>query len=111
VPRDDLEAFSQVGLNAVTPDKDLVAVTTRRFKYILDFKLGTEELYDLDSDSGETRNIAEANIGLASEFHEKALRFRKIETARRMGVSPAAKIDDELRRQLESLGYLERAPR
>lgn len=106
-PGDDLEAFSQVGLNGVAPDKDLLALTTREFKYILDFQRGTEELYDLGSDPRETENVADANRALASEFKEKALRFRRIETAKRIGVSRGAEIDEELKKQLQSLGYVE----
>ena len=103
---DDLEAFSQVGLNGVARDRDLIAVTTREFKYILDFESGTEELYDLTDDPGETRNVAGANHGVARGLKEKALRFRRIETAKRIGVVPGAEIDDDLREQLQSLGYL-----
>jgi arylsulfatase A-like enzyme len=58
VERQDLVAFSQVGLNDAAPDKDLIAVTTPEYGYILDLVSGDEELYDLKSDPGETRNAA-----------------------------------------------------
>jgi len=103
---EDLEAFSQVGRNGVALDRDLIAVTTREFKYILDFESGTEELYDLTADLGETRNVAGVNLALTREFKEKALRFRRIETAKRIDVAPGAEIDEELRKQLRALGYL-----
>ena len=103
---EDLEAFSQVGRNGVALDRDLIAVTTREFKYILDFESGTEELYDLTADLGETRNVAGVNPALTKEFKEKALRFRRIETAKRIDVAPGAEIDEELRKQLRALGYL-----
>jgi arylsulfatase A-like enzyme len=103
---DDLEAFSQAGLNGVAKDKDLLAVTTKEFKYILDFASGIEELYDLTVDPGETRNVAAVNPGVVREFNEKALRFRRIEAAKRIGVIPGTEIDEELREQLRSLGYL-----
>jgi arylsulfatase A-like enzyme len=103
---EDLEAISQVGGNDGARDKDLFAVTTKEFKYILDFQSGAEELYDLRADPEETRNVADANPGLAREFKSKALRFRAIETARRQGVVPGVEIDEELREQLRALGYL-----
>ena len=103
---EDLEAFSQVGRNGVALDGDLIAVTTKEFKYILDFESGTEELYDLTADLGETRNVAGVNPALTREFKEKALRFRRIETAKRIDVAPGAEIDEELRKQLRALGYL-----
>jgi arylsulfatase A-like enzyme len=103
---EDLEAISQVGGNDGARDKDLFAVTTKEFKYILDFQSGAEELYDLRADPEETRNVSDANPGLAREFKSKALRFRAIETARRQGVVPGVEIDEELREQLRALGYL-----
>jgi arylsulfatase A-like enzyme len=105
-PGEDLEAVSQVGLNDVAPDRDLFAVTTPKFKYILDFKTGAEELYDLRADPGETRNLAASSPAAARVLKEKAERFRRIETGKRIGIVPETEIDQELREQLRSLGYL-----
>ncbi len=101
---DDLDSLSQVGLNDVAPDKDLVALSTRKYKYILDFHSGEEELYDLIVDPGETFNLAPVQPDLASEYREYVLRFRK--NAKRLGAAPDAAIDPELEEQLRSLGYL-----
>jgi arylsulfatase A-like enzyme len=104
--KEDLEAVSQVGLNDMPPEKDLLAVTTPTFKYIVDFIAGAEELYDLRADPGETRNLVAANPAAAREFHEKAQQFRRMGAAKRMGRVPEAEIDEELKEQLRSLGYL-----
>jgi arylsulfatase A-like enzyme len=103
--KEDLEAVSQVGLD-LRPRKDLLAVTTPAFKYIVDFVTGSEELYDLSADPGETRNLAAASPAVTREFREKAHRFRKMGAARRLEGIPEAEIDEELREQLRSLGYL-----
>lgn len=103
---DSLEAFSQVGLNGVAPDKDLVAVTTKELKYILDFESGARELYDLTTDPKEMRNVADDNPALVRELEARARRFRAVEAAKRLGFVPGAEIDEELREQLRSLGYL-----
>ena len=103
---DDLEAFSQVGLNGVAPDKDLIALTTKELKYILDFESGARELYDLTTDPEELRNVADENPALVRELEAKARRFRAVEAAKRIGFVPGAEIDEELREQLRSLGYL-----
>ena len=60
----------------------------------------------MTADLGETRNVAGVNPALTREFKEKALRFRRIETAKRIDVAPGAEIDEELRKQLRALGYV-----
>jgi arylsulfatase A-like enzyme len=81
-------------------------VTTKEFKYILDFQSGAEELYDLRADPEETRNVAEANPDRVRAFKSEALSFRAHESARRGGVVEGAEIDEELKEQLRALGYL-----
>jgi arylsulfatase A-like enzyme len=103
---EDLLAISQVGGNDGARDKDLFAVTTKEFKYILDFQSGAEELYDLRADPEETRNVAEANPDRVRAFKSEALSFRAHESARRGGVVEGAEIDEELKEQLRALGYL-----
>jgi arylsulfatase A-like enzyme len=104
--KEDLEAVSQVRVDDRRPARDLLAVTTPSFKYVVDFISGAEELYDLKADPGETRNLAAANPAAAREFRERAQRFRRTQAAKRMGIVPEAEIDEELREQLRSLGYL-----
>jgi arylsulfatase A-like enzyme len=106
VERQDLVAFSQVGLNDAAPDKDLIAVTTPEYGYILDLVSGDEELYDLKSDPGEARNVATSNPAVAKRFREDVLRFRKIQAAKRSSIIEGVELDDELKEQLRSLGYL-----
>ena len=106
VERQDLMAFSQVGLNDAAPDKNLIAATTPEHKYILDLVSGDEELYDLNLDPGETRNVATSHPDVARKFREEVLRFRRIQMAKRSTIVEGVEIDDELREQLRSLGYL-----
>lgn len=104
--RKDLLAFSQVGLNDAAPDKNLIAVTTPEHNYILDLVSGEEELYDLNLDPEETRNVATSNPAVARRFREEILRFRRIQMAKRSTIIEGVEIDDDLREQLRSLGYL-----
>ena len=106
VERQDLMAFSQVGLNDAAPGKNLLAVTTPEHKYILDLVSGDEELYDLKLDPGETRNLSTSNQAIARRFREEVLQSRRIQMAKRSTIVEGVEIDDELREQLRSLGYL-----
>ncbi len=104
--QEDLEAFSQLGPGRRAPTRDLIAFTTPSLKYILDFESGVEELYDLVSDPGETRNLAVANRAMLLELREKASRFRITQRARRAVAVSQSEIDEELEEQLRALGYL-----
>ncbi len=105
-PLDDLDAVSQLGLDRRSTRLDLIAFTTPRHKYVLDFQSGSEELYHLTSDPGETRNVAEAAGALLREFRAKAWRFRKIQSAKRAGTVSEGEIDRDLEQQLRALGYV-----
>jgi arylsulfatase A-like enzyme len=104
--KEDLEAVSQVSVDDRGPRKDLLAMTTPSLKYVVDFISGAEELYDLKADPGELRNLAATDPVAAKEFRERAQQFRRIQAAKRMGIVPEAELDEELREQLRSLGYL-----
>jgi arylsulfatase A-like enzyme len=104
---EDLEAFSQVSIRGRAGRRDLVAVTAREFRYILDFETDSEELYDLRADPLETRNLAAENRAHAEELREKILRFRAVELSKRFDGAPSAEIDEKLQEQLRALGYIE----
>ncbi len=106
-PVEDLEAFSQVGRNGAARDRDLIAVTTSEFKYILDFEGGAEELYELRVDPAETRNLAAQNPTLLKDFKDKVLSFRAAQIGKRIEAVPGAEIDEELEEQLRALGYIQ----
>ncbi|MBM3320668.1 MAG: sulfatase [Candidatus Eisenbacteria bacterium] len=69
------------------------------WKYLL-WEDGTEELYRLDRDPGETRNLAPIETERTVEFRERLLRERIDE------VKPdETPLDDETREKLRALGY------
>jgi arylsulfatase A-like enzyme len=106
VTRDDLEAISQVGLNDVARRKDLLAITTPRWKYIFDAKDYHEELYDLLADPGEKVDLSwerQANIEAA---RRRVMEFRAQHSGHRAAAGQT-RIDAEMRDQLKALGYLQ----
>jgi arylsulfatase A-like enzyme len=56
-------------------DRSLVSVRGSRYKYIWASD-GRSELYDLERDSGETRNVAAALPKVAQELRDRVLAFR-----------------------------------
>jgi arylsulfatase A-like enzyme/Tfp pilus assembly protein PilF len=77
----------------------LLGIRTERYKYI---RAPRPELYDLRSDPGETRNLAENATRLVQEFD--ALLATKLASGR--PVRPNLSPSDEQRARLESLGYV-----
>ena len=96
-----------------------VGLRSPQFKYLIRERDGREEFYDLSTDPGETRDLADiAHAGRAASFQSrKALvEFREqAEELRRAGrfetptTSEPKPIDEASRRALESLGYMDRA--
>jgi arylsulfatase A-like enzyme len=104
---EDLEAFSQVSVRGRPGRRELVAVTARRFRYILDFETKSQELYDLRADPLETRNVATENRALAEQLRDRVLRFRAVELSKRFDGASPTEIDEKLQEQLRTLGYIE----
>lgn len=100
-----LPAFSQVGLNDVAPGKDLVSLTTPRWKYVLDRKNGVKELYERHKDPGETHNLAIGPLIDTADLDGIVSRFLSA-SVRRGGPVPHMELDPELILRLRSLGYL-----
>jgi choline-sulfatase len=75
------------------------AIRHHRLGYV-----GPAELYELDADSGEQRDLGGALPASAGALVEE-VRRELLEEVGRWDVAPA-EIDDELRRRLEALGYL-----
>jgi arylsulfatase A-like enzyme len=98
----------------------LVAWRSERTKYIASFEAPTvlglysapvrgEELYDLLDDPGETRNLAPTAAEVVSASRGKVLAY--LARARALNATRAGgevEIDEELRKRLEILGYIER---
>jgi hypothetical protein len=93
---------------AVTKHREGVhAVRTDRYKLIFDGKTGSVSLFDLEADPGEYRDIASEKAVEAQKL--LALLSRHIEESRRFRLHPQnAIIPDEIRKRLESLGYLKK---
>jgi choline-sulfatase len=77
----------------------LLGIRTERYKYV---RAPRPELYDLRSDPGETRNLAEDATGLVQELD--ALLATKLASGR--PVRPNLSPNDDQRARLESLGYV-----
>jgi arylsulfatase A-like enzyme/tetratricopeptide (TPR) repeat protein len=77
----------------------LLGIRTERHKYI---RAPRPELYDLRSDPGETRNLAEDATGLVQEL--EALLTTRLASGR--PVRPNLSPSDDQRARLESLGYV-----
>jgi arylsulfatase A-like enzyme/Flp pilus assembly protein TadD len=79
------------------------ALRTPRWKYI---QLPTPELYDLQADPKETRNLAIAEPARSAEVSEDLRRMQAgLQALQRADVGSAA-LDDEMRERLLSLGYI-----
>lgn len=81
------------------------AVRTERYKLILDGKTGSASLFDLETDPAEYRDLASENQEEVKKL--LGLLSRHVDEARRSRLDPeSAVIPEELRKRLESLGYL-----
>lgn len=100
------ERTDEASFSAATKHREGVhAVRTERYKLISDGKTGTVSLFDLEADPGEYRDIASENE--AEKRKLLGLLSQHIEQARRSRLHPeSAVIPEEIRKRLESLGYL-----
>ena len=81
------------------------AVVRGRYKLIVT-RPGKNELYDLESDPGERRNLAEERPALAEELLRSSDDFRS--TAHRWdGSRTTIKLDEKDLRRLKDLGYVD----
>jgi hypothetical protein len=79
-----------------------------RYKLIWDSNIDKTELYDLDGDPEETSNLAEDKGLIRGYLQQELLRWIWGQERLRVG-APApesSEIPEDLRRQLESLGYI-----
>jgi arylsulfatase A-like enzyme len=89
-------------LRPTVGDEDLVGVRTPSWKYL---RSGDrEELYDVRSDPGETRNVAARNPAAVRRLEA---RLQAWLDAHPLKVADESKISEELRETLRSLGYLQ----
>jgi arylsulfatase A-like enzyme len=81
-----------------------------RWKFLKSRALGSEELYDLAADPGETENRAGGEAELATELRLQLSETRAALRSDASPVTPAVEKDDidpRAREQLKALGYLE----
>jgi arylsulfatase A-like enzyme len=64
------------------------------------------ELYDLRNDPRELRNLADERSEQTSQLHA-LLKQQRSAIGERRGLDPTGEITDELKKRLESLGYVE----
>jgi arylsulfatase len=102
------------------PARMLVAFRSERYKYIASFEAPTvdalysapvasEELYDLIGDPGETKNLAPGDESTLAVNRKKVLAYlghaRELRATR---TGQEVEMDEELRKRLKILGYIER---
>jgi len=92
-------AVAEVGPNDYIPELEFVAVISAEHLYVKEKTSGTVEFYDLRADP-----TAHNNLGLS---HPSASAYAKLAEAAGTDVTAEKmKLDEQTRRQLESLGYL-----
>jgi arylsulfatase A-like enzyme len=86
-------------------DRSLCALRTATHKYVQGSD-GREELYALDADPGETRDLSAADPALTAEMRGRLAAWRASFTPAAIdGAAP--ELDSEIRRRLHDLGYIE----
>jgi arylsulfatase A-like enzyme len=80
-----------------------LALRTAGWKYIRD-GAGTEELYDLEGDPGETTDLAAGRPEELARFRAAAA---EIDRTREGGARSRIELDEQLREELKALGYLD----
>ena len=66
------------------------------------------ELYDIQKDPGERKNLYYMEKEMAKLMHEKLTEFmHSAESKKRFGEEDEFKVDDKLKKRLQSLGYIE----
>jgi arylsulfatase len=104
-------AFGAPGKPAVLSrsvwDRPRYALRDERFKFLYDTRTGTESLYDLETDPGESRDVASEDP-LRSAYYRQALHAWTLRLARRgPGGTDAAELTCEQCENLRSLGYVQ----
>ena len=86
---------------------NLYSLRSERYKLFFDVQSGEVELFDLNYDPGEQRDVAVAEPEVAAQLQDQLV--EKIQASLADGTleSETADIPDEMRRKLEALGYLQ----
>jgi arylsulfatase A-like enzyme len=88
-------------------DRPRYALRDERFKFFYDTRSGEEQLYDLEADPGESRDVA-LEEPLRTAYYRQALHSWTLRLARRgPGGSETAELTCEQCENLRSLGYIQ----
>lgn len=90
--------YSEVTLNG------LRAIRIDDFKLIYDFQNGSKQLFNLKMDKEERENLIEEEINVARDLENRLLTWIE---ASGSSTKEAAKLDEETKQRLKSLGYLQ----
>jgi arylsulfatase A-like enzyme len=100
---------ARVGFSRTLWDKPRYSVRDNRFKLIWDSRADTLELYDLKEDPEESSNLVGERRVIAGFLRQRLYGWLREQEHLRAG-APAPEsviIEDDLRRQLDALGYVE----
>ncbi|MFB6129207.1 MAG: sulfatase [Salinigranum sp.] len=94
-----------VSTGSFRDDGQVVAARWDGWKYVR-LERGSDELYDLDADPGERRNVVDQYPAVAARYRE-AVPGRLFDGGGDPDLPDASDLDGDARRRLEGLGYLE----
>jgi len=84
---------------------DLISMRTEKYKYIYNTESKTGELYDLQNDPTESKNLANEDAKTATQMQNEILRWAEI-TRSTMTDQGGVKVDEKSVKELRSLGYI-----
>lgn len=87
-------------------DRPRYALRDERFKYLYDTRSGEEQLFDVQADPGEARDIASADP-LRAAYFRQALHQWILGLGRRAGAAEEGALTPEQRENLCALGYIQ----
>jgi arylsulfatase A-like enzyme len=92
-------AFSEMG--------DRIALRTNQFKFIYNLESLTEELYDLQTDPNEQKNLAKEDRDLTATFVDRMFQWLAEIEAKAATEGKEVIADENMLEKLRSLGYIE----
>jgi len=89
--------------------KPTYAIRDGRWEYVYSYRFGEQELFDTVADPKERNNLIQSHPILASYLHQNLVKWIQLQRARARGagVPEAARMDEETRQNLISLGYID----
>jgi arylsulfatase A-like enzyme len=94
-----------MGINMDLFTNKLAMIRQDNYKYILASD-GGQQLYDLESDKTESKNLASERREVVARLHQKLDEWRELVSHDQQQNEEQARMDEEIARKLKSLGYL-----